>query len=550
MSSTTTTPLYFTGVSTYSSDFQSIIQRQVQIAQLPVQKLQNTQTDNLNKKQALIALDPSVASLASAVTALGKLAANQGVSASSSDSTIVSAVNTGATAPATYTISNITSLAAPAAETSLSSYADAQKTPVSNSGIVNLVVGSNTYKLDITAHNNLAGLRDAINNAGAGVNASILTTTGANYLSVTANGSGATTLQLNDTPLDLVTNTGTGTETSNKTYADQTTAPVSANNHVDLVAGSTTYHLDLTGNNNLTGLMNAINGAGAPGVSASITGSAGAYSLSITGPGPGTLQLNDLPSQVDLISNTNQGSNAVFTLNNTIHITRATNTVNDVISGLSFTVLSKSAGPVTLSLATDSGQLSSALQAFVTGYNAVADQVTQQVGQAAGPLGGDLLVSTISGDLQQLSSYWNTSTGSVHSLSDLGVIFDTTGHLSFNQSTISGMSATQISDAFKFLGSSKSGLAAFANNFTQLSDPLTGMIRVQEDGYDAQNTQITDQISTLNARISQIQAFETAKLQAADALVAQLQSQQNLVNASVTSLNYVLYGKQTNSNGL
>ena len=41
-----------------------------------------------------------------------------------------------------------------------------------------------------------------------------------NYLSVAANNTGATTLQLNDAPLDLITNTGTGTETSSQTYAD------------------------------------------------------------------------------------------------------------------------------------------------------------------------------------------------------------------------------------------------------------------------------------------------------------------------------------------
>jgi flagellar hook-associated protein 2 len=544
-----TTPLYFTGVSTYSADFQSIIQRQVAIAQLPVQKLQNEQTDNLSRKQALIALDPAVASLGSAVVALGILAANQGVSASSSDSTIVSVLNTGAPAPGTYKVSNITSLAAPASETSLGSYLDSKNTIVSNSGHVDLVVGSHTYHLDITANNNLVGLQNAINNAGAGVNATILTTSGANYLSVTANNSGLTTLQLNDTPLDLITATGTGTETSGKTYADSTTVAVSANNMVDLVAGSTTYHLNLTGNNNLIGLRDAINGAGAPGISASITGSAGSYSLSLTG-APGALQLNDLPSQVDLISNTNQGSNAVFTLNDTINITRSTNTVNDVISGLSFTLLKQTAGSVTLSLATDRTQLSAALQTLVTGYNAVVDQVNQQVGTSGGPLGGDMLISNISGDLQQLASYWNTSAGSIHSLSDLGVAFDTTGHLSFSQATFDGLSDSQIPDAFKFLGSSKSGLGALANNFTQLSDPLTGLIRVQENGYDATNQELTSQISTLNARTSQLQASMTARLQAADALVAELQSQQNVVNASISSLNFVLYGKQTNSNGL
>ena len=79
MSTSTTAPLYFTGVSSYSADFQSIIQRQVAIAQLPVQKLQNEQTDNLSRKQAMIAFDPAVATLGSAVAALGTLAANQGV---------------------------------------------------------------------------------------------------------------------------------------------------------------------------------------------------------------------------------------------------------------------------------------------------------------------------------------------------------------------------------------------------------------------------------------------------------------------------------------
>ena len=544
----TTGSLYFSGISTYSSDFQSIIDRAVSIAQLPVKKLQNEQTDNLNKKQALIALNPAVAGLGAAVATLGTLAANHGVSASSSDSTTVSVLNSGATAPATYTISNISSLAAPASETSVANYADSKKTPVSISGHVDLVAGSNTYHLDISSNNSLVGLRDAINNAGAGVNASILTAAGANYLSVTANNSGATTLHLNDVPLDLITNTGSGSETSTKTYADTTTVPVSANNHVDLVAGSTTYHLNLTGNNNLTGLKDAINAAGAPGVSASITSSNGTYSLAITGP-VGTLQLNDLPAQTGLISNTNQGTNADFYLNNTIHIVRSNNTVNDVIPGVSFTLLQSNAPSVTLSVATDRSQLSSALQTFAADYNAVVDQVQQHQGTSGGALAGDSLISDVNNDMQQLATYWN-GRGSIHSLSDLGVNFDTTGHLSFDQNTFNNLSDSQMPDAFTFLGSTKSGLGALARNFTQLSDPFTGMIRVQEDGYDAENRQLTDQLKTLTDRVNQIKTATTARLQAADALVAALQSQQNMINSSVTSLNYVLYGKRTNANGL
>jgi len=541
---------YFTGLSTYSDDFQTIIQRANSIAQLPIQKLQAAQTTNLNQKQALIAINPNVASLGAAVAALGTLSANQGVSASSSDSTTVSVTNFGATGPGTYTVSNISALAKAASETSVAGYSDTTTTAVSKSGHVNLVVGSNTFNLDLTGSNNLDGLMEAINNAGAGVNATILTFGSSNYLSVSANSTGATTLQLNDVPLDLVTNTGTGTETSNNTYADQTTVPVSGSGHVDLVAGSTTYHLDLTGSNNLTGLMDAINNAGAPGVSASITGSDGAYSLSITGP-VGTLALNDLPTTSDLVTSSNQGADAAFTLNG-VPVTRSSNTINDIIPGVSFNLRNTTTptGSVTLSLATDPTQLSSALQSFVTSYNTLVAQVAQQVGPSAGVLGGDLIISQISEDTRQLTSYWNTS-GSIHSLADLGVTFeDLTGQLTFNPSTVSSLTSNQISDAFKFLGSSNSGFAALASNFTQLSDPLTGLIRVQEDGCDSENTQLSSQISTLSTRAAAVQAALTAKVQAADALVAQLQSEQNTVTASITSLNYALYGKTTNANGL
>jgi flagellar hook-associated protein 2 len=451
--------LVFTGLSSYSSDFQSILDRGNQIAQLPITKLQNEQSDNLSKKQALIGLNPTVDSLGSAITALGTVASTQGLTANSSDWTTVSVANTGATTPATYTISNIQSLASAAWATS-TGFADTDTTPVSTAGqnLVDLTVGSNVYHLDLTDNNNLQGLADAINNAGAGVTAQILTTDGSNYLSISAQNAGETTLELSDVPA-----------------------------------------------------------VGAP---------------------------------VSLLGTSYAGSNADFMLNGTIHVVRSSNTVNDIIPGVSFTLKNTTAGSVTLSLASDTSQLSGALQTFVNSYNALFDSVAQQTGASSGVLGGDMLMNTIRTDMQQVASYWNTGT-SIHSLADLGVTFDdTSGHLTFSQSTFASLSDTQISDAYKFVGSSQSGLAALAGNFTQLSDPVSGMIRIQEDGYDSSNNQLTDQINNLETRATAAQSALQAQIQAADALCAQLESQQNNVGASLTSLNYVLYGRQTNVNGL
>lgn len=237
---------------------------------------------------------------------------------------------------------------------------------------------------------------------------------------------------------------------------------------------------------------------------------------------------------------------------NGVSVTKASNTISDIIPGVSFNLLNTTTPTtsVTLSLATDPTQLSNALQAFVTSYNTLVSQTAQQVGPSAGPLGGDLLVSQISQDASQLSSYWNTS-GSIHSLADLGVTFaDLTGQMTFNPAVISGLSSSQVSDAFKFLGSSNSGFAALANNFTTLADPLSGLILQQENGYDTENAQISNQITALTTRANAQQAALTAQVQAADALVAQLQSEQSAVSASLTSLSFVLYGSQNGNSSV
>lgn len=555
-SNPSSTPLYFTGLSTYSSDFQSIIQRAVQIADLPVQSLENQESTVDAQQQALNALQPAVTAVGNDVTNLGTLASTQGLAASSSDPSIVSVENTGSATPGTYTVSNIQSLATAASETSLSGYTSSQS--ITANGLLTLVSGSNTYQLNLAAsgQNNIAGVAQAINNLKAGLTASVLSAGSSNYLVVSANSTGATTLQLNSlTPADLVTNTGSGTEYTLQAYADAGSTPVSQNGQVQLVVGSQSYALNVSGSaNTLDGLAQAINSANA-GVTATVVGSVGTYALSITAPGgPTTIQLNDLQNPTDLISDTNQGSNAQFQINGiSTPIVEPTNTISDVIPGVTFTLLNTTSGSqsVTLSLATSSSPLASALKSFVNDYNTLVGDVTAQEGQNAGPLGGNLIINQISNAMQDLVMYFNpTGSSTIHSLSDLGVTFNDTGQMSFSSNTFNSLSETQISDAYKFLGSSSSGFAALASNFTQLSDPTSGTIETQISGYQSEITSLQDQITNAEAHVTQVEQTATQQMEAADALVAELQQQQTEVDASIQSVNYVLYGRQVSVDGL
>ncbi len=446
-------PLVFTGVSKYSADFQTILTRASSIANLPVKALENQQTDTVQQKLLATNLQDAVKSLGDSLTALSAIGDNQGVTGASSDTSKVSIVSTTANAPASYTVSEITSLATAASETSATGYADSTTAPVSTTGSLTLTVGGTAYPITLAAgKNNLVGLRDAINGLGAGITASVLTTgTGAtpNYLSLSANSSGATTLKLTDDPTGAATN---------------------------------------------------------------------------------------------LITSNNQGSNAVFKLNGA-PVSKPSNLVNDVVPGVSFNITGTTGAgqSAVITLSSDRTQLYSALQNVVTSYNTLSKQVDGQIGQSAGALTGDFLVREIQDSLRQLTGFQGT--GATKSFADLGLELSNTGELSLNKATFSGLSDTQLSSAFAFVGTASTGLGSLNSKFTQLSDPISGLIQVQLNQYDATSTRLTDEIATLNDRNSQVQNSLEAKLQAADSLLAQLDSQQTVLTASLLSVNYTNFGK-------
>jgi flagellar hook-associated protein 2 len=450
------TPLTLNGVSQYSSDLQSILNRAVQIAQIPITALQNKDSDTLTRETELGTLSTAVTSFASSLSALGSVAANQALAANSSDTSVVQATATGATTPTTYTINSVTSAAHAASERTLNHFADSTSTPVSSTGTMDLLVGTQHHVFSLT-NNSLIGVRDKINGLNAGVTASILTTSGGNYLALTATSTGHTTLQLVDDPITP---------------------------------------------SNLGG------------------------------------------ANTNILTATKQGSDAVFQLNG-INVDQPGNTVNSVIPGVTLNIVGTSASPVTVSLASDPTQLSSALQSFVDNYNTLHDAVNSEVGTGAGLLQGDPVVTQLEAGLRQVASY-RTTTGSINGLSDLGITFDTSGKATLNMNTVNSLSGQQISDAFQFLGSATPGLAGLSPTFSQFSDPVTGLIKIESDGLAQTDKSLQNQISTLNTRAGDMQKAMAARLQAADALIASLQSQQLTLTSSLQGLNLVLYGKNPN----
>lgn len=461
MSSTSSslfTPLQFTGISQYSTDFQSILSRATSIAALPAQALQQRETTITQQETDLSTLGSSVSAVQTALAAIGKLGSGNGLTGSSSDSDVVTVTSSTGSTPVSYAIKNVTSLATAASEVSSAPpFPDANSTAVSTTGKMQLTLGSQTFNINLASgKNNLNGLASAIEGLNAGVSASILTTSGGDYLSVSANATGATTLKLVDDP-----------------------------------AGAKTQFL----------------------------------------------------------TSTNQGTNTNFELNG-VAVSEPNTTVSDVIPGMTLAFAgTTTANPnetVTVQSSTDKSQIASAIQQLVSAYNTLSTADNGQMGTAAGSLAGNNIVYQINQALTSIVQYQGGN-GSVKSLAALGVTMDQTGQLSFDQSTFNSLSDSDVSSALQMFGSSTTGLGGLQQTFDAITDPVSGSIATQQNQWSSTVTKLKSQITTMSDQITLMEQTLNRQLQAADAQAADLSSQQSILTASITSLDYAAYGYNTST---
>jgi flagellar hook-associated protein 2 len=247
-------------------------------------------------------------------------------------------------------------------------------------------------------------------------------------------------------------------------------------------------------------------------------------------------------SGTNLLTATNQGANASFKFNG-VAVERADNVVADLVPGLTFTILDETDDGETVNITAVSsrGGMATALKDFVDAYNATVEKLNTQIGENAGLLSGDYLVGQVSRTLRQVTGFQGQ--GALKSLAELGIELDRTGKMSFNSTKFYSLGSSTIEGAFTFMGSETSGFGGLSRTLDQLSNPISGLIRLQQNNYDAADTRFNKQIAELSSRIERSQLALTEKLQQADVLLARLSSQQTSLEASLKAVNQALYGK-------
>ena len=195
----------------------------------------------------------------------------------------------------------------------------------------------------------------------------------------------------------------------------------------------------------------------------------------------------------------------------------ASNTISGAIPGVTLNLLGTTQGaPVSLTVAPDAAQTSTAIDQFVTDYNSAINLVNAQFKLAGstdsagnttaseGVLASDATVVNLQSTLEQALNYlYAPASGSttVSSLRDLGITMNNDGTLSVNSATLANALVTSPGDVQNFFqGAALNGFASSVysalNAFTA---PGNGAFQVDLNSMSAQSRDLSSQISDFEA---------------------------------------------------
>ena len=348
---------------------------------------------------------------------------------------------------------------------------------------------------------------------------------------------------------------GTGTLTialGTPSYTGSTYSSFSQTSSVDITIDSS--------NNTLAGVRDAINNAGA-GVNASILKNGDDYqlllvseetglskSMSITvsdseggdadDSGLSRLAFNSSGSQLTQYA---AGANANFSING-LAVSSASNTVTDVIDGVTLNLLSATSSAITIDVKTDTDTIVADVQAFVDKYNAYASlfkDLTKYDATTgtAGALQGDSTARSVMSQIRsELGQSVTGLSGSYTSLADVGISIDKSGVMTFTQSTFKTAFAaapTEVTGVFASTTVSGTAVEGVAEKLETLMEGFlvstTGIFDSRISSLSTQLTAISDDRTDLARRMQSLEDRYFAQLNAMDSLLAEIETTGNFL---------------------
>jgi len=223
-----------------------------------------------------------------------------------------------------------------------------------------------------------------------------------------------------------------------------------------------------------------------------------------------------------------------------VPVDSATNTVTGAIQGVTLSL--GNTGTTQISVEPDTNGAATALQNFVTAYNAVIGSINSQYTLDAngneGVLAGDSMLQTLQSQLLSMISTAVSGVGQYTNLQSMGIEMQNDGTLQINSSVLSTALSSDYSDVQSFFQStSPQGWGQLANTeMMQLTDPTQGPVAADINGLTQTNDDLSNQISEFQANMTSMQQQLTTQYDNLDSLLIQYPLQMQEAAAQLASL--------------
>lgn len=422
-------------------------------------------------------------------------------------------------------------------------------------GVLAIKAGNGSTALIRPANNTLAGVRDAINAAAAGVNASIVSDGKQEHLVLTAKESGANNAL-------RISGTGDFAVFSSDPSGNASTAPVTPEKRfgqgtVNLSVGTRTINLKPASATagaapGIADVARAINEAKA-GVSATVQregqGDKAVERLVLSASGSDPVSLRGSGDYAVLAANAmgqlQKPQDARLSIDG-VAITATSNTIKDAISGVTLNLnkTTSTTDKLTLAISNDSSGVGAAVNSFVNAFNTLAKTMAEMTRQAPskvrgqageqGPLASESMVRALTGELRNavLASMPGNALGS---LTAIGVGFKKDGTLALDSERLAKAGERNF-EAVAQLFSGKEGLVARTRSLLDKVLGEQGLLAGKTRGLQGSLKIVSDQQAAARARLANLRDSYTNQFNRLNVTLSKMQASQNYLTQQLARL--------------
>lgn len=220
------------------------------------------------------------------------------------------------------------------------------------------------------------------------------------------------------------------------------------------------------------------------------------------------------------MAQTQAATNAQILVDNTYTVSRSSNTIDDVIAGVTLTLLDTSASAVTLDVSQNVNAVSSAIGELADAYNGLMSTISEL---GSGQLSGGSTLRTLQSQVRSvINNAASGLSGAYTYLFDIGIEFEKDGTMSVDSAVLKDAVATNLTSVAELFSNDDQGIAFRLSGLLDNILDDDGLIDAVETGITAQIESSQDAQTRLELRLEMIEARYRAQYAALDTLMSSL----------------------------